>query len=630
MKRIIKIIISFFRTAAVFFKEVWSLLMVNGLTLLVFEVLYKFLGVTVCKPLLHAAARLLLRANGYAFITDSNIHELMKNPLLWLYLFVVLVLISLYMLFDICCIVICYHASYRKQRLPLLAMMKRGILAAKNIIYPKNYRMMLYLLLIMPMSQVVTVTGVLGGFSMPRFVMQFIEERNWLYLIFILASIYVEIVCIQWIFCFHHFTLTGDRFKRATRKSRAMVKGTKFWKNAAVILAWDAAMLLAYYGILFLGGAVIALLSSASETVHFLPVVAESAVAVFLDIVAGIFYCFSIPIVFLGISGLFYFHLEMSGKRDKIPGKFNLKGSYRMEDKLWFQKIYRKKWLLIMIGLAIVLGVNIGNAYVNQMKGSGSGEVKRLLITAHRGYSAAYPENTLPAFQGAIEHQADMIEIDVHITADNEVVVLHDENLQRTTGLNKEVWEMRAKDIQALDCGKWFSEEFAGTRISKLEEVVELAKENNIMLTVELKPTVHKDGLAEAVIDILEQYGYVESCVLASLDYEELEDAKAYDESVTTAYITTLSYGDIASMEAADGFSIEATMVTSDLIRAIHKRGKFVYVWTVNHENEMDKMIKLNPDGIITDEPENAVRILHEIRSYSYWENYVNKLRDMM
>lgn len=625
-----KKIISFFRAAAVFFKGVWNLLTINGLTLLVFEVVYKFLGVTVCKPLLHGIARLLLRANGYAFITDANIHELVKNPLLWLFLFVVLVLISLYTLFDICCIVICYHASYRKQRLPLLGMMKRGILAAKNIIYPKNYRMMLYLLLILPMSQVVTMTGVLGGFSMPKFVMQFIEERNWLYLIFILASIYVEIVCIQWIFCFHHFTLTGDRFKRATRKSNAMVKGTKFWKNAVIILAWDVGMILAYYGILFLGGAVIALLSSASETVHFIPIVVESAVAVFLDIVAGVFYCFSIPIIFLGVSGLFYFHLERCGKQDKIPGKFNLKGSYRIEDKLWFQKLYRKKGLLVMLGLAIVLGFNIGNAYVNQTRGDDTGEVKRFLITAHRGYSAAYPENTLPAFQGAIDHQADMIEIDVHITADDKVVVIHDENLQRTTGLDREVWEMRAKDIQALDCGKWFSEEFAGTRIPGLEEVVELAKENNIMLTVELKPTVHKDGLAEAVIDILQQYGYAESCVLASLDYAELEDAKAYDESVTTAYITTVSYGDIAAMEAADGFSIEATMATAELIRVIHKRGKFVYVWTVNHESEMDKIIKLNPDGIITDEPENARRILNEIRSYSYWENYVNRLRDMM
>lgn len=121
-------------------------------------------------------------------------------------------------------------------------------------------------------------------------------------------------------------------------------------------------------------------------------------------------------------------------------------------------------------------------------------------VTAHRGASSVYPENTLRAFSGAVELGADWIELDVQQTRDGQIIVMHDTNLARTTGLRQDIWQTDYAQIAGLDAGSWFSEEFAGEPVPLLSDALSFAKEHDIRLNIELKPTGHETDFEQAVV----------------------------------------------------------------------------------------------------------------------------------
>ncbi len=608
-------------------KKVCYLAKANFFTLLVFEVIYKCVAIFAFKPLLQGVFSLLIRTQGFSFVADNNITDLLSKPLVWVGLVIYLMLVSLYMLFDICCIVTCFHASYRSQKIPLLEMMRRGWNASLQILRPKNYRMMLYLLLIMPMSQIFTVSGVYKGFSMPYFVMQYIKDSTILSICYIIACVYVELVCIQWIFSFHHFTLNGNSFVVASHRSRDMLGKKDFAKMVLVLILGGAVMIGAYYGLLYGCGAIIAALATMTSHLPFaIPTLAESAVAVMIDIIAGLFYCFSMPYMFLIISGMFYHLKEEQAREDEVPGKLKIQVKYYLEDTKVAHYLNRRKGRLIALGIAIALAGNVAYAVSQEL---GKDPAVETNITAHRGLSSEYPENTLPAFKAAANAGADEVEMDVHLSKDGQVVVIHDSSLKRTTKLDANVWDLKGSEISALDAGSWFDEKYQGIGVPLFSQVLELLQGKEIVLNVELKPDDQTSGLARKVIDLIRQYEMEDQCIISSLSYQELEKVKSYDSSFTTLYISTVSYGNISKLDAADGFSLEASMVTRSLVRRIHKAGKKVYIWTVNEEALQTQMFSFQVDGIITDDVNGALKLKEGLNQNTHWENYVNSLIEM-
>lgn len=242
-------------------------------------------------------------------------------------------------------------------------------------------------------------------------------------------------------------------------------------------------------------------------------------------------------------------------------------------------------------------------------------------VTAHRGACALYPENTMSAFVGAKELSADWIELDVQQCRDGEIIVIHDSNFYRTTGVDANTWELTYKEIEGFDAGSFFDEEFAGEKIPRLKDVVLFAKENGIRLNIELKPTGHETDFEKAVVDIICGADYAESCVLTSQVYQVLENVKNYNEAITTVYVMSLAYGDIDRMIAADHFSVEATSATYDLVSRVHRANKQIFAWTVNTEESILRMIDRGVDNIITDDVELARRCIRQSRysDFLHW-----------
>ena len=232
----------------------------------------------------------------------------------------------------------------------------------------------------------------------------------------------------------------------------------------------------------------------------------------------------------------------------------------------------------------------------------------------------------MSAFEGAAELEADWIELDVQQTRDGEIIVLHDTNLKRTTGVNKSTWELTLDEILQLDAGSFFDESFAGERIPLLSQVIEFAKDREIRLNIELKPTGHETDFEKTVVDLIVSQGFEGQCVVTSQMYGVLERVKEYNPDITTVYVMSLAYGSITALSAADHFSVNARSVTKTLVDRVHEKGKQLYVWTVNTEKMIARMIELNVDNIITDRISLAKETIYAEKTSGLIQDYTDTI----
>ena len=129
-------------------------------------------------------------------------------------------------------------------------------------------------------------------------------------------------------------------------------------------------------------------------------------------------------------------------------------------------------------------------------------KTKDIIVTGHRGASGHAPENTLSAMRIAIEMGAEFSELDVQETADGEIILLHDSSLKKTSGVDKDIWEVNYADLKGLDVGSWFSEEYKNEPIPTLQEAINLVK-GKMKLNIELKANKHEKMLAERTLKVV-------------------------------------------------------------------------------------------------------------------------------
>jgi glycerophosphoryl diester phosphodiesterase len=230
------------------------------------------------------------------------------------------------------------------------------------------------------------------------------------------------------------------------------------------------------------------------------------------------------------------------------------------------------------------------------------------MIGAHRGASARAPENTLAAFSAALEDGAEMVELDVHLSADGFLPVLHDAHTDRTTGLPGIVRDATMADLRRRDAGRFKGQEWAGEGIPELGDVFELAR-GRLLVNVEVK-----GGLA--VIPLLAQrvteHAMEAQVVVSSFDPPVARAVAALPRFLLTGLLLEEPGPDPVAAAAEVGamlLHVEHTYLTADLVDAIHRSGRGVVAWTVNAPDEMRRLAALGVDAILSDDP----RLLHMV-----------------
>lgn len=233
-------------------------------------------------------------------------------------------------------------------------------------------------------------------------------------------------------------------------------------------------------------------------------------------------------------------------------------------------------------------------------------------VIAHRGFSSIAPENTMTAFEKAIEIGADYLELDVHRTKDDSLVVIHDKSIARVScdSLTSNISEMTYKELQGVSAGycSKFHDKYRDERIPTLLEVLELAK-NKIKVCIELKV----EGAEEKVLQLVDQLDMEDQVIIFAFDYRTLAKIRHLNKSIKILYL--ISYVNQYSIDYAKVINVDAigagygTEITKELVDQIHENNMELWKWTVDKEEDMKQLISLGVDGIITNRPDVALEI---------------------
>lgn len=235
----------------------------------------------------------------------------------------------------------------------------------------------------------------------------------------------------------------------------------------------------------------------------------------------------------------------------------------------------------------------------------------RPLLIGHRGYPARFPENTLASFEGAMQAGCDMIELDVTLTRDRKVVVIHDDTIDRTTNGKGVVLHHTLEEIQRLDAGGWFDPRFSTERVPELGEVMKLTA-GRCMLNIEIKESAYEanypaDAIEHQVVKLVKASAAMDRVVISSFDRRILERIAGMDTPPAVAFISDhgADQGILDMLLAMKAFSWHPRfkVLTRDQVDRLHAAGLKVFPWTINTRDEAEKILALGVDGLICNDP---------------------------
>ena len=232
------------------------------------------------------------------------------------------------------------------------------------------------------------------------------------------------------------------------------------------------------------------------------------------------------------------------------------------------------------------------------------------MIIAHRGASGSAPENTIPAIIKAISDGANYIEIDVHQTLDEKIVVIHDYSVDRTTAHEGEIKNLTYSEIEKMEAGKWFSDKFEGTKIPLLEEVLNIIPDS-VKLIIEVKgdSSVYP-GIENNIVDILRRSNLKNRIILKSFDEDVLAKFKLLAPEIPRLLVYVFGFcvldTDCQYLQHYEMFLRES------FVKSAQEKGYKIIAWGVQSKSTMERVLSYGIDGIETDHPELLVKLLQE------------------
>lgn len=238
----------------------------------------------------------------------------------------------------------------------------------------------------------------------------------------------------------------------------------------------------------------------------------------------------------------------------------------------------------------------------------------KIVVVAHRGDSGNHPENTRAAFEAAVALGVECIELDVHRSHDGELVIIHDDRVDRTSDGSGEVSDLAWAQIKALDAGRWFGDAFAGERFLALDEALELIPEP-IRLNVHIKTSAETlELVTRSTVSMLRTRGLLERAYVAG-DEQTLSMARSECEQLEICNLSVHPAEDYVARSASIGCRILQpghAMTNTALVEAAHARQMRVFPFFADEPDEMQRLIDCGVDGILTNEPQRLQALLDD------------------
>jgi glycerophosphoryl diester phosphodiesterase len=295
-----------------------------------------------------------------------------------------------------------------------------------------------------------------------------------------------------------------------------------------------------------------------------------------------------------------------------------------------------------LVLVALLMGCSEPQSIPDEKTAEVTVETTKFMNIAHRGARSLAPENTMPAARKAFALGASGWELDVAMTADGELVLLHDDTLERTSDAaqvlkDRQPWKVETftlEELRQLDFGSWFVREdpfkqvaagavtpeeqaaIQGTQMPTLQEALEYTRAHQWFVNVEIKDatgTPVDDKIVKAVVELIRELGMNDLVLISSFHHDYLRQVKALQPSLAIGALVDRNVDDPVALVkdlGAQAYHPSKKVINAEQVQALRQAGFDVYVWTVNEEDEMRKFIEMGVSGIITDYPQKLRELL--------------------
>ncbi|MEN8200093.1 MAG: glycerophosphodiester phosphodiesterase [Thermodesulfobacteriota bacterium] len=561
------------------------------------HLVYVALGLVLFTPLLGAVGRLLLKFSGQSVLSDLDIAYFLLSPtgLLALLLFGALLITIL--VFEQASLMAVCGAALQGQQLSLLAALAHTARYIKNL-FLFSIRLVLRILLItlpfLALSALIAwflITDYDINYYLAEKPPEFLIAASVIGLVLLAMLVILLRKLLSWSLTLPLILFSDVSPSRSFAESSVLVQNHR----RAVLLALGSWGLLALLLEIIALGALQLLGSTAAplffhSTTWLLPGLSALVLLYSLaNLLITTFNAGSFAALLITLHVHFGAEIEIDGL-----------AAIQQTEK---RRLSAPAFALILAG-AVIAALLIGRFLVKGIPTDNNS-----MIIAHRGAAGKAPENTMASISQAIEDGTDWVEIDVQETSDGRIVVVHDSDFMKLAAVDLKVWNGSLQEIQKIDVGSWFAAKFAQERVPTLTEVLEEAR-GKARVLIELKYYGHDQQLEQRVVDIVEQAGMVDDVAIMSLKYEGIKKFHALRPDWEIGLLSTKAIGNLSKLEV-DFMAINMATAKPAFIRRIHATGKEVYVWTVNDQVSLSRMIALGVDGLITDEPALARDVLN-------------------
>lgn len=524
----------------------------------------------------------LFRANIIG-ITNENFWELLGSPTSLIFLIMSVLLIAIFILFQLTVIIKFANRPYENRKLGKNDFIK----PLRKIFSSQILLILVYIFLIMPNANIGLTTNITSNVHLPRFIVDAVLENPAGLIAYTSAIVLAFILNIRLFFTPVIF-ITRDElsFIESAKESWALTKKRSFkiFQLVTVITLLTSAITIA--GVFLLSIPMALVPDTKIQIAKITGALSVSMIFFFLAFV-------------ISYSSIFTLQATVVAYHEILGEKPYLR------EKNFAPKKHHLLVNIVMVVVFIVFGVNV---YLNTPSDALTSSTK---VVSHRGESVKAIENTLESLQIASTYKPDYVEMDIQMTQDGHLVVFHDNTLKRLSKQSDKIHLLTLEEIQKATLVHNGYE----SRIPTFDEYVAEAKKLNQPLMVELKTSKYdQDDFIEKMIATLDKYEMRPVTAFQSLDKTAILKLKELYPDTYTGYILGLNIGGLERLDV-DFYSIEDSSISSRTLNDIERYNKDLFVWTVNEEDRMDLYLTMEVTGIITDHVEAAQNVIEDLKA---------------
>ena len=579
----------FLQTFVQFLKEVLRLFKrdyIEGTIFILFCTIFTAVATSVLKELLIKA---MMKVSGVTYIAPVNARQVFLNPLSIIMMIIFAVIVTLFSLFEIAGLLHTFSVGRTGRETNLTCMFRAGFRACRKALHPKNWLLILFILILFPLTRLLPLSGSTFKLILPGFIKQTIDYTNSLNILYNIIYMVLIFSLTIYIFSINSFVIQKDSLFKSCTRSRKLGRG----HYIETLLSMFLLTVILNFMINSVSSVIVV---NVKELVSFLKgnasVVSKSEdVGTYTYVLRQILKSFVSPAINnAALTVLFYKYVDEKSEL------------YTLSADIFKVKEYSfKRSAAFVIGLItfslLVLGAfSYKYAYLLQ-------DVERPLVCAHRGDNVNAPENTMPAFELAKSENLPWIELDVHQTSDGVIVCNHDATLKRTTRYSFAIHDHTYSELSSCEFGDWMPGDYEHVVVPKLEEVLQFAKENDMKVQVELKGHPLDVDFEENVLKVINDTEMHDNVMIIAQDAKRLQRIMELDPTITKGYCMVFAMGDLNDIPYTDNITVEESYVTPELVRKMHEKGVKVFCWTVDRDDTVQYLVSCGVDVIGTDNP---------------------------